>query len=264
MKRKWIALLAINLAALLGLLLTFTGLTGGVAGAVMGVLLVLILPGYVAVAALVGRQVGMVERIALSVALSVALIIAGGFLLNALPGGLQPRSWSVYILLIILVGSCVVVARSRGDAAPPLGAIRIPRPAPRDLALALVAIALLAGASVIALQSAQSRRDGGFTQLWMLPGPVTAKGDIITLGVRSQELTTQTYQLSIQVDGAVAQTYRVTLRPGQEWSQNVTIALNGVPGPITVTGELYRLPGDHSPYRHVHVTLAPVIITPTG
>lgn len=263
--RTWGAFAAVNLFALVGMLVVVSGHTGGWIGAIFGVAFVLLLPGYIVTAALLGPRLQMAERIALSIAMSFAIVIAGGFILNALPGGLQARSWAIFIWVVVCAGSALLLARSlRRGASPSLGAVRIPRPRRRDVGLVIASLLVLALATGVAVHSAQGAQSTGYTQLWILPSSTGTTGATATtpiptakvdLGVRSEESTPQSYQLILQVNGARAQTYVIQLQPGQQWRRSVTIALGHGQGDVTVVATLYRPTISAQPYRQVRLTL---------
>ncbi len=253
---KWARFWVMNVVALVGLLLVIVGHISGAIGAVFGAFFVLILPGYAFVDALIGSRVKMIERVTLSIAMSAAILMVGGLLLNILPGGLQPGWWALFIWVIVVGCSLVVLLKTRQDRSEPLSALHIPTPRKRDVALALGAILIVVAGIGVALHSAQSRPDGGFTQLWILPGPTGTQGELVNVGVRNDELTPQTYQLNVQVNGTAARTYRIDLKPGQQWQQTIEVAFVGqLSGSVTVEATLYRPSVSAQPYRRVHLVL---------
>src|SRR5271157_5961930 len=70
----------------------------------IGLLMVLFIPGYVLMAALL-PQTDDVATLLLSLVLSLSLDILGALLLNITPWGLQPISWSIFLGVLILIGS---------------------------------------------------------------------------------------------------------------------------------------------------------------
>src|SRR5579859_3336673 len=67
-------------------------------GTALALPLVFITPGYTLTAALFHRRsLDMAYRMLLSLGISVSIVIAGGLVLNALPGGLRPSSWSALL-----------------------------------------------------------------------------------------------------------------------------------------------------------------------
>ena len=75
---------------------------------IAAVVLALVLPGYVTTAALFGTsRPALAFRVAIGIAISLAVLILGAVVLNALPGGLDRRSWSIYLAAVTLIG-CVV------------------------------------------------------------------------------------------------------------------------------------------------------------
>lgn len=263
--RTWGLFAAVNLFALVGMLAVVTSHTGGWGGAIFGVVFVLLLPGYIVTAALLGLRLQMAERIALSIAMSVAVVIAGGFLLNALPGGLQARSWAIFIWLVTCAGSALLLARSlRRREQVPLGALRIPRPRGRDVGLVVASLLVLALAVGVAVHSAQGAQGAGYTQLWILPASTGTAGAAKTtpsptasvdLGVRNEESAPQSYRLILLVNGAQARTYLIQLQPGQQWRRSVTVALGHGQGDVIVVATLYRPTVSGQPYRQVRLTL---------
>ena len=257
-KRKWITFWVVNAFALVSLLVVVSGHTGGVLGAVFGVVFVLLLPGYVLVAALVGTQIDIVERITLSIAMSIAIIIAGGFALNALPAGLQARSWAIFVWLAVSAGATILLYRSLRQADALLRAAHVPMPRRRDVGFLIASLLVISVAIGVAVHSAQAQQSASFTQLWMLPEKTrqtTGQAATVSLGVRNEERTRQSYQLDIRVNGAVTHTYRIQLNPGQEWQQRVAIALGDVRGSVTIDAMLFRPTLSKQPYRQVRLFL---------
>src|SRR5579859_1447416 len=69
-----------------------------VIGTILALPLVFIAPGYTLTGALFHRRsLDRAYRLLLSLGISVSIVIAGGLVLNALPAGLRPSSWSALL-----------------------------------------------------------------------------------------------------------------------------------------------------------------------
>src|SRR5579859_4259284 len=95
-------------------------------GTVLALPLIFIVPGYTVTAALFHRRsLDTSYRLLLSLGISISIVIVGGLLLNALPLGLRPSSWSLYLACLTLVFAALVAYLRRKTeplvSPPPVG-----------------------------------------------------------------------------------------------------------------------------------------------
>jgi hypothetical protein len=227
--------------------------------AVPATLLVLVLPGYVLSIALLPAQRDPFERLLLAIGLSVCVAVLGGVLIDRLGTGLTSRSWSV-ALGVFTIAACIVAARRRAatvDEPPPT---ITPQPVKRNgrrpvvlTAIGVAAVAIVAGALVIARLPSSSAHVLGSTALWIKPVDVSA--GTFSVGVRNDEVGQTTYRVLAAVD----ETHRVlirtelTLSPGEQRTFH-----SDVPVPSgtlrTVRVSLFKPAGPLVPYRQVYAT----------
>jgi uncharacterized membrane protein len=280
MRREQFADLAlISLFATAALVVVLTGQAIGIAGFLVGVPMVLVLPGYAITAALVDQQVGMIERIMLSVLVSISVVILGGLLLNLLPGGLQTSSWALLLWALTTGGALIAFIRRTRVGSAIGGAPKTPLKRPwsallsdvawrlrvRDLILVTAALVLVLIAIGLAINGAAQQRGQGFTQLWIQQG-ASAQAPAVKVGVTSDELAPQQYQLRLTVDGKKYQEYQISLDPGAHWDQTIGINVSYQQGIASVDATLYRTEDSTQVYRHVHLDLVVSIraASPTG
>src|SRR5579859_4232466 len=199
--------------------------------------LVFIAPGYTLTGALFHRRsLDRVYRLLLSLGISVSIVIAGGLVLNALPAGLRPSSWSALLAFLTLLFAGLVAYLRRKTAipaSPPDTGTRFiafafsiaptpdptpapvipstPRAAPRMASLRLrwhgwivcaLAVLVMALSIVFSASSVAQQPHAGFTQFWMLPSNQPGEGCTLRLGIQSYELTSETYRIAITASGA--------------------------------------------------------------
>lgn len=243
------------------------GWRASVVGVALTLPLALLLPGYAIARAIFGRRVGdIAEMLAMSLGLSLVVAIAGGFLLNLTPVGLRAGSWTVYLASVTILGAVAARARAPRRVLSSSKQARRIQFAPRQAILLAAALAITLVAFVVANAGASTRRDGGFTQLWTLPGPITSQGDSVTIGVSSRETAPVSYAVTLSVDGTPLETWDgVTLNPGESWQQTMVIPVALLHGGDRADVQLYRANAPESVYRHTLLWLsAPSSATATA
>lgn len=260
-------------------------------GTTLALPLIFIVPGYTITAALFHRRsLDTSYRLLLSLGISISIVIIGGLLLNALPAGLHPSSWSLFLACLTLVFAALVAYLRRkteplasptyasrltplpGIASTPDNAASAPtpqvEPTPRTvpisrvastrlqawlvcaLALLVVAFSLVFSASSVAQQP-----HAGFTQFWLLPSNQPGADCAVQLGIQSDEAITETYRVAMTANGAAINTWpSIQLTPHQQWNQSVTIRPIQ-PGPLSIEARLSLVKTPDVVYREVHITI---------
>lgn len=179
------------------------------------------------------------------IGISVAIMLYG----TGIP--ITNIAWSVSLAIVGIAGWRRSIRR-HGTGAPDLGAAagdhnlrRFPAPAKRDLAILVMAVAVLGGTAVLA-RTPLSPPPGveGYSQLWLLP-----EQPGFQLGVACFELRQTHYRIDLIVDGAaIRQWDDVVLVPGERFTEGVDASGS------FIEVRLY-LKDDPSPdpYRTVHI-----------
>jgi uncharacterized membrane protein len=215
--------------------------------------LALAMPGYAIVsAAFARRQLDRARFAVLSVALSLSTLALGGLVLNYAPGGIRGLSWAVLLLLVVL--GCARTAALRREGEPAVG--RSPRMRLGRVELALVLGALAAAIAALVLSSATlPAKDAlGFTELWILPAPGTARSEA-TVGVRSEEKEATDFDLRIRIGARQIVRRNFRLRPGEGRVVTVGPPVAPVGSRVPVVATLLRHNQPFSVYRRVKGSL---------
>jgi hypothetical protein len=167
--------------------------------------------------------------------------------LNWSPWGLKAATWAVLGGGITLAASLAAVwrrgrMRSSGPTLPSIGS--------GQLALLAVAALMTVGAVSLSRAPVYPPDVQGYTMLWLTPdsdGVPTR----LRLGVRSAELTTQSYRLEVTASGAtIADWPEITVAPGQTWE--TTTMVEGLPTANSpIEARLYRNEEPGTVYRRV-------------
>ncbi|GAC1657676.1 MAG: hypothetical protein NVS4B7_03530 [Ktedonobacteraceae bacterium] len=233
-------------------------------GVILAMPLVFVLPGYTLTEVLFHkRSLITSHRLVLSLSLSIAIDIAGGFILNILPSGLQALPWAMFLGLLTITLSLLVAYLRRGMPADEAHAPRLHISVYQGLLFALATtVALLS--VLYAANGAVQQPHAGFTQLWMIPAVQTGKSCAVRLGIRSFEPTAVTYRITLETNGTQATPWpSIALAPQQAWQQLLPItplAANN----LYIEARLYRLDKPQTVYRNVHVTLPNLAISKDG
>jgi hypothetical protein len=175
--------------------------------------LTVLLPGLAWMSLLRPVGLDLATRLVLSVACSLMIVMLVGLALNWTEPGLTAPAWSVGLGLLTLLPALV---RLRGGESP----AALPRVPARALLLIVpwsVAIVGVVLAHDLALRSSLTRRDAGFTQLWLVDDNTQCSGDL-RMGFASYELNTTGFRLAVSVDQEpVDERYWPAVEPGQRW-----------------------------------------------
>jgi hypothetical protein len=269
MIRKSLDLVVVSTLALAALTLTLLGASSAMLRLLLGLPLVLVLPGYAVTAAIFpGRSLGGADRALFTMAMSLSTVILCGFVLNRAPWGLRPEAWAVMLSDVTLGGGLIAFARRQLNPArsgtgapgePPATGTSVPAARQRmglsggQSLLFGLAIAVLAGAMLLARGEAALRPDPNVLQLWMLPGDQAAP-HTLRVGVNSIGLA-GTYRLEIQRGGYTIHAWpALIITPGQTWQAQ--LALDGQqPGSGPFEARLYRSEEPNVVYRRVALWL---------
>jgi hypothetical protein len=225
-------------------------LPGGVR-AVLVLPLVLLLPGYALSRAVFGRRSGAGERLVFALAMSVAVVALGGLVLNALPVLLTARSWTAFLVAVTLAAGLVAIVtrrvptrtRTKGNGPPRV------RYFPGAL-FTVAALAIFAGALVLARTPLPARTIEGYSVLWALPD--TASPRHVRVAVECKELDLTNYRLEIR-SGDTLEVRTFSLEAGQRW--RAILPVEGTGDELaTFQAILYRR-GEPIPYRRVNLLL---------
>lgn len=200
--------------------------------------------GYVWVNVLFEHRVTGLERVAVAGGLALSVPVLGGLVLQAAGIPLHPAGWASLLAGVTLVGDAILMARARVPQPPAVGR-RSTTWLPSRLHIVIfgAAVAVAAGAVVLASVGAATQRYPGFTQLW-LSGH--GKTDTASLGVSNQQGSTKQYRLILLRKGRASETWNLTLSTGQSWQQTIRISSN-----YATAANLYLMPDLVHPYRHV-------------
>jgi uncharacterized membrane protein len=217
--------------------------------------LVFLLPGYAFAAATSGPLRGdLAQRVLLILLCGLAILCLGGLVLNFMPGGIRTFSWALLLVLVVLVAARVAAVR-RPAAEPERPAWRLPRPRAVDLVVGGLALAIVAGALVLAYTPLPAPRAAGFTSLWMLPSrPATGSG--VKVGVVNSEQQAELYRLVVRPETAAPVAFALALAPGERRTFHVPVAVKSRE-PTRVGAVLSRKSHPGVAYRHVVVWLQP-------
>jgi len=243
-RRNGDLVLVAGLALLCALL---CGLLGGAPAAVRvlpAVLLVLALPGYALTAALIPpAALRGAERLVFAIALSIGATILATLALHLLSIRLGSGAWATALALVTLAAGAAAAARGHGR---PLPAWRLHGVRTLEI-LALTGALLLAGSAfALGLTPLPAPKDTqGSTALWVVP----QGSDSVQIGVRSDQLHTETYTVDLLLGGRRVRTYApLRLDPGARWT--VRAATGGPPAPV-VEAILRLASAPRAVYRHV-------------
>jgi hypothetical protein len=218
--------------------------------AVAALLLALVLPGYaITAAAFAKARLGGPQQLVLTAGTSLACLPLAALLLNIIPGGLTTRSWSIALLVVVLVACYVAAFRRPAATRPRRWTFRL---RVRDAVLLVLAALIFAGAIVLAQTPLPAKDADGFAALWILPS--RADQDGVEVGVLSNRQHAAEYRLQVSEEGGPTTEMSLKLDPGEERTVVVPVARrSGSRSHVTAT--LYRagLPG--TVYRRVNIWL---------
>lgn len=217
--------------------------------------LVFILPGYTLTEALLYRQsLDTSKCLIFSFGLSLAMVILTGLVLNILPIGLQAKSWAVSLALLTILFSLVARLSRTGRLSQRTSAFSF-RLKFHDWVLLGMATMVIIQAISYSIVGASQQPHPGFTQFWMVPPSQNAKRCAVQVGIRSFELTSVTYSVSMTMNGTEVATWRaIALAPQEKWSLLVPIN-PGAANTVYVEAKLYRFDKPTSVYQQVNLTI---------
>jgi uncharacterized membrane protein len=270
MSRKSFDLGLVCALALAALVLTMLGVSSPALRLLLGLPLALLLPGYALTAALFpGRALDGTDRALFTLGLSLSAAILYGFVLNRTPWGLRPESWAVILSNIVLGSSLIAFARRHFSSARSASATddqpaqtaqsgaaarpRLSLGVGQGLLLGL-AIAVIAGAVLLARGEAALRPAPEVIQLWMLPGDA-AESPTLRVGLNSVGPAAGDFRLQIERGGYIVREWpSLTVTPGQHWEEMLTLS-GRQPGSGAFEARLYRAEEPNVVYRRVALWL---------
>lgn len=190
----------------------------------------------------------------ISLALSLATLALLPLTLNFL-GGLTPVTWAIALVLVVLLAVAVAAGRRPADWSEESHAgLRLPRVAPVTALLGLGAMALAAGAIVLAHVPLSNGKAEGFTELSIRPA---AEGARVRIGVGNEEQHFTPFRLRATFGvgaGSRVVSREISLEPGQTTSFDLNVTPAPTAGQATFVSVILARPGESlsTPYRRVY------------
>jgi uncharacterized membrane protein len=193
---------------------------------ILAVPLVLLVPGGLLVMMLPSRPADPFFQLALAVGLSIALCIMVGLLLNALPQGIDSRSWACALGLMSVTEAVVVtVQRVRAGVTLSDSLSSILGPAgPKAAVFAAIAVLAILGGLVAIVAWERSDAEAAnsaeeFSELWVQP----ASSGAVVVGVHSDTSGTKSFRLSVNAPGKPTESFTFTLKSQQTWTHEIPV-----------------------------------------
>ena len=241
-------LVALTLVCAVGSLITPLGAVR----VIFAVPLALILPGYAITAAAFGRRLpAWPERVPLTLGISLACLALASLVVNYTPGGIHGLPWALLIVLVVLL-SCRAAARRRAPARHEPPSLAKLRPSRAGAMLAAGALAMVAGALILAQATFENDRASGYTQLWIAP-PKPTDGST-RIGVTSEQQQTRAYRLVVEVEGRTRPLVD-SFELGPSDTRLVTLPAGSTGSPVGVEARLYLRARPTDLYRRVSTLL---------
>lgn len=217
------------------------------------VMFVFVIPGLSLVFALLPEsQVDSVAWLLILSSLSIGQAVAGGLILNMLPGGLSLSNWVIYEYTVVLFCAGISLCSGKSKAKPDFNQWRMPhrhRQVARWSLSAAVSILALASAFALSRYGSQAQPRQGFTQFHAIPKSDTAS---VGIGIHNYELRSMSYSVALVVrEEVVWSSDPIILVDGATWALDVDLP------PAQVADEyveviLYRLDAPGTAYREAH------------
>jgi uncharacterized membrane protein len=176
------------------------------------------LPGYaLSVATFARRPIGWPQLLLLSLGLSLSVLALGAIVLNYVPGGVGPVSWSLLLALVVLNGCRAAALRRAPAPAHPGRTWPHPHVGAAGAGLLLGALLCTAAAFALTFTTTSAKHADGYTEMWLLPpAPRNAAIGGSRVGVTSQEQKPTAYRLEARIGGQPAKLVRdFSLDPGE-------------------------------------------------
>lgn len=256
--RRSLDLIIISALALFTMLVALSGVRSGADQETLpvwflpvGIGMILILPGYVLVKAFL-PSLDRATVLLLSVSLSIALDVVGILILNALPWGLNPSTWAVWLGGITLLG-CLLIAVRRFRHPTPDSKVRSTFKVNWRVWAPLVTAIVVTIVSIIIARNSFVRSGTTFTQLWILPTSSEAPYTF-QIGIRNYERQDKQYDLYVESQGRLIYSESgIALASNETWT--IDLSLNEKPV-NPVSAYLYLSESPDTVFRTVE--LAPV------
>jgi uncharacterized membrane protein len=203
-------------------------------------------PGYLLGQLLLGPNSIGLERVAVSTGLAFIVPIFGGLLLYVAGVPLHRAAWLGLLAGVTLVGDVALfLRRRRGGRPASFGQQRegwhLP---PRRAVTFGAAVVIAVSAVALACVGVAMQHNPGYTQLWLVRP--NGNSPIVNLGVGNHEGRTIRYRLVLERNGHTAAEWNLILANGQAWHRSPRY-----PDQYTISVNLFRLPNETHPYRHV-------------
>ena len=196
------------------------------------------------------RTLNPTARVMFSIGLSMAITLLGGFLLHQTAGGLNRSNWAVLlggVTLAFEMGAYTRQLLIRPVHAPTGDTGTGLQLSLHQLALFVLAVAVVVSAIYLARQSEANRDEPGFTQLWAVP--VEGSPLLVDLGIRNMEGGPMRFRLQVRHGGQLIDNRPlIVLEDEQTWQTTLRLSPART-GPIEAL--LYRLDQPDQVYRRV-------------
>jgi uncharacterized membrane protein len=229
-----------------------------VVGIVLALPLTFLIPGYLLIEILTKQhERDGTTHLLLSIGLSLSIDILCGFLLNFIPAGLTPITWSVF--LAALTVACVLLCMVRRRR----WRVHIDQkqkdlPTRYESLLLMLTIYIVVFAFMYTTNTIQNQKYQGFTQFWLLLDNHQSHRCTIQLGIDSSETVTTTYQIEVKENNQHAAHWSsISLAPQQKWRGRFPIANNYTrTTQLQIEADLYRQQEPSSVYRTAQLFLS--------
>jgi uncharacterized membrane protein len=187
-----------------------------------------------------------------SLGFSLAVLALLPLPLNYL-GGMTPATWAIALVLVVLVACGVAAGRRPADWPDDGLGLRAPKLSPVTALLGVGALALVAGAIVLAHVPLANSKAEGFVELSLRPVHPPAGGTLVRIGVGNEEHNYTGLRVRTTFPGNQVVRREIALPPGRTTTFDLNVTPEPTPGnPTFVSVVLYRPGETGNPYRRVY------------
>jgi uncharacterized membrane protein len=227
-------------------------------GIILALPLMFLAPGYLLIEILTRkREHDGTTRLLLSIGLSLSIDILCGFLLNIIPAGLTPVTWSVFLAALTITCALLCMVRRRQWRIP-IDRKQKDLPTRYEFLLLMLTVYVVVFAFMYTTSTVQNQQYQGFTQFWLLLDNHQSHNCALQLGIDSSETVTTTYQVEVRKDNQHAAHWSsIALAPQQKWQEQLPIAIDpALTTQLQIEADLYRQQEPGNVYRTVQLFLS--------
>jgi uncharacterized membrane protein len=227
-------------------------------GIVLALPLTFLVPGYLLIEILAQKhEHDGTTHLLLSIGLSLSIDILCGFLLNFIPAGLTPATWSVFLATFTVACALLCMLRRRRWRIH-LDQKQKDLPTCYKFLLLMLIIYVVVFTFMYTTNTVQNQKSQGFTQFWLLLDNHQFHSCAIQLGIDSSETVTTTYQVEVKENNRHAAHWSsIALAPQQKWQGKLPIAINRArTTQLQIEADLYRQQEPSSVYRTAQLFLS--------